>query len=660
MAGFIAATISLPRMCSSATESPVRFLGLVTALFAVTLLHLPEASSSEAPAPPDIVVIMADDLGFADLGSYGGEIDTPHLDRLAAEGLRFSQFRVAPMCVVSRVAMLSGRAYNGGGDQAYSQTTPFPKLLKEAGFATHMTGKWHAGKPNPRNGEVFDNFFGFMGGMTDSFVGGPDWFLNQQRFTDFGPDFYATDALTDTAIEYMRQSQDAGQPTFVFISYNAPHHPCQAPRATVEKYVKRYMAGYQAIQEARVERQREMGLIDADWTPAEPGAEVRRWDDLPRQRQRVEAQRMAAYAATVDEIDQNIGKLLAYLDETGRAENTLVLFISDNGGDYGNGGRLHDAKQIAWKPGGNPSSSNGWAWVKNTPFRSYKHASFDGALASPLIVRWPQGIETADGTIDHTATHITDLDPTILELAGVDYPDRHDGKTLLPLAGSSLVPILEGRSASYEPQPQFSWFEHSRGLLYRDWKAVQLYDGPWQLYNLETDRTETTDLADEEPEKLSELIQLWREQANPALMQRKPALGTQLTQRGWGWHRIQRICKNKLVDLAPDNSKVAEGPVTQLELRFSQPVTFGQNRNKSIRLFAVGNERSPVWELSPTPNHPSHGKRHVVFDDIPNLRPDTAYFVEWDPGWARVGDTPLGPLNDGAYWWRFRTPPASP
>lgn len=606
------------------------------------------------------MIIMADDLGYSDLGSYGSEIDTPHLDQLAAEGVRFSQFRVAPMCVVSRVAMLSGRGFNGGGDHPYSQTTPFPKLLKEAGYAAHMTGKWHAGNINPRNGEVFDNFFGFMGGMTDSFAGGPDWFLNEQPYKNFAPDFYATDALTDTAIEFMRKSQDAGQPTFAFISYNAPHHPCQAPQATVEKYIERYMAGYRSIRDARVERQRELGLLENQWTPAEPGAEVRDWNELPEERKRIEAGRMAAYAATIDEIDQNVGKLLAYLDDTGRAENTLVIFISDNGGDYSNGGRLIDAKQIAWNPGGNPSSSNGWAWVKNTPFRSYKHASFEGALASPMIARWPAGVKAAEGSILHESTHITDLYPTVLELAGAKYPERHDGKKLLPLAGSSLTPLLQGQPEARLDKPQFSWFEHSRGLAFDGWKAVQLYDGPWQLYDLQADRTETTNLAAEHPEKLAELIGLWEQQANPALLQRKPALGTQITQRGWGWHRIQRISKNKLINLKPDNSKVAEGPVTHLQLNFTQPIFFDRSQGKSIRLFAVSDESKPVWELRPTPDHPAHGKREVVFGDLPQLQPDAGYFVEWDAGWARVGDTPLGPLNDGAYWWRFRTPPASP
>ncbi len=616
------------------------------------------AVAQDAPRP-DIVVIMADDLGYSDLGSYGSEIDTPHLDQLAAEGVRFSHFRVAPMCVVSRVAMISGRPFQGGGDHAYSQTTPFPKLLKEAGYATHMTGKWHAGKVNPRNGEIFDNFFGFMGGMTDSFVGGPDWFHNQQPFNQFPADFYATDALTDTAIEFMRKTQDVGQPTFAFISYNAPHHPCQAPQATVEKYVERYMAGYQAIREARLERQHQLGLLSTQWTPAQPGAEVRQWDELPAERQRIEAQRMAAYAATIDEIDQNVGKLLAYIDESGRAENTLVIFISDNGGDYGNGGRLLDAQQIAWAPGGNPSSSNGWAWVKNTPFRSYKHASFEGALASPLIARWPAGIHAPAGTILSDSAHITDFYPTFLELAGVEYPDRHDGKELIPLSGSSLMPLLEGNPEIRLEKPQFSWYQQSRGLTYRGWKAVQLYDGPWQLYDLGNDRTETTNLAAEHPDKLAELIKLWNQQADPALLQRQPAVGTHSTQRGWGWHRIQRICKDKLLNLNPDNSKVADGPVTQLQMHFSEPISFAASKGKSIRLFAVRNEDQPVWELSPTPSHPAHGKRNVVFD-IPQLEPDQGYFVEWDAGWAHLGKEPLGPLNDGAFWWRFRTPPASP
>ncbi|MEM1353335.1 MAG: sulfatase-like hydrolase/transferase [Planctomycetota bacterium] len=607
---------------------------------------------------PDILLIMADDLGYADLGCYGGEIQTPHLDGLASNGTRFTHFRVEPMCVVTRVALMAGRPFNAGGDPGYKQTTPFPALLKDSGYDTHLAGKWHAGNADPRGDEVFNQFYGFMGGMTDSYTGGPDWFLNQRRVTAFPDGWYATDAITDQAIRFMKQSHAQGRPTFTFVSYNAPHHPCQAPRETVEKYLDLYQEGYEAIRQKRLDRQLEMGLIDEAWPPAAHGSEARQWRELPAERQRVEAGRMAAYAATIDEIDQSVGKLLAYLKDAGKIENTLILFISDNGGDYNNGGRNIDAKQIPWLAGHNPTSSNAWAWVKNTPFRSYKHASFEGALASPLIVHWPEGLLVDPGSLIHQPTHITDLYPTFLELAGIEYPATHRGKRLAELSGSSLVPLLQNLPEMYLERGQFSWFAQSRAWTEDGWKAVQLYDGPWQLYNLTTDRGETTDLAGQDPERLQAMVNRWRAQADPAALNAKPVPGTQLRQRHWGWHRLQMICRNRLLDLKPNNSDISEGTRVRLELTFSEPIDFSDNNGKSIRLFAVSDESAPVWQASPNQTHPAQGQRRVVFESLPELEPDTAYFVEWDPGFAKVGGQPLGPLNDGAYWWRFRTPAA--
>lgn len=620
---------------------------LIFACFAVLPLY--------AKPRPDIVLIMADDLGYADLGCYGGEIETPNLDSLASQGVRFTHFRVEPMCVVTRIALLAGRPFNGGADDAYTRTTPFPKQLKAAGYDTHMTGKWHAGKPDPRGEDLFTNFYGFMGGMTDSYAGGPDWFQNQQRITEFPQGWYATNAITNYAIDFMKTSHAKGKPTFTFVSYNAPHHPCQAPKDTVEKYKPVYLAGYEKIRNKRIERQREIGLINEVGKPAAHGNEARRWDELPKERQRIEADRMAAYAATIDEIDQNVGRLIAYLKQTDRLDNTLILFLSDNGGDYNNGGRLIDAKQIPWLPGHNPTSSNAWAWVKNTPFRSYKHASYEGALASPLIAHWPEGLAVEPGSLIREPAHVTDLYPTFLQLAAADYSNRDGDKKLLPLTGSSLLPLLQAKPETRRDLGQFSWYNHSRAWTQDGWKAVRLYDGPWQLYNLTEDRGETNDLAKTHPDKLLAMIKQWRSMADPEAIQAMPAPGTQVTQRGWGWHRLQMICGNQLLDLKPNNSDTAEAINTKLEILFAQPIDFSMSKGKSIRLFEVADESKPIWQLSPDASHPAQGKKRVLFKTVPKLKPDTAYFVEWDAGWASVGGKPLGPLNDGAYWWRFRT-----
>lgn len=614
------------------------------------------------PARPDIVLIMVDDMGYADLGCYGGEIDTPNLDAMANHGVRFSQFRVAPMCVVSRVALLSGLPMNGGGDQAYSKTVPFPSLLKDAGYTTGMAGKWHAGRVNPRSPELFDSFFGHMGGMTDCFVGGPDWFINNKPFNDFGPDFYSTDALTDHGIAFMQKARKTDQPAFLFISYNAPHHPCQAPQETVEKYTERYQRGYQAIREDRLAKQKAMGLIEDHWAADPPPSEVRRWDEMPEDRQRIEADRMAAYSAMVDEIDQNVGRLMADIRASGRADRTVVMFISDNGGDYSNGSWLTDDKQVPWKPGANPTPSNGWAWVKNTPFRSYKHSSFEGALASPLIVHMPQGLKLEPGTIIADPAHITDLYPTLLKLAEAEYPKQHKGKQLAPLAGASLLPLLIETEATRESKPAFAWYNTSRAWIEDGWKAVQLYDGPWQLYDLNVDRGETNDLASAEADRLRGMVQQYNAQADPPA-KAKPALpGPNASQHGWGWHRLQNITKKKLVALHPDNSATRAATDTTLELTFNAPAAFlpnnaqgGSGGGRGIKLYAVADETKPVWEAYPNASHPSQGKRKIVFDDLPELQPDADYFVITDPGWVKVGGQPMGPLNNGAFWWRFRT-----
>ena len=620
------------------------------------------ARCQSAGARPNVLLIMADDLGYADLGCYGGEIDTPHLDRLAEEGVRLTRFRVAPMCTVSRVALLSGLPFGGGGSVAYRQSVPFPELLRESGYTTMMSGKWHAGSPDPRRPPVFDRFYGFLGGMTDSFVGGPGWFSETQPVTTFPPDFYSTEAFATRAIDNIDDATALGAPWLMFLSFNAPHHPCQAPRETFEKYRGRYMDGYQKIHARRMARQVELGLIDPDLKSYPPGPEVRRWEEMPAARREIEDQRMAAYAAAVDEIDQHVGRVLEHLDQRGLSENTLVVFLSDNGADYNNGNRLTDAQQTPWLPKANPTPSNGWSWVRNTPFRSFKHSSYEGALASPLIVRWPAGLQAPPGSLIRQPTHITDLYPTLLELAGRDYPTRHAGKTLLPLAGRSWVPLLDGRAEDFEPRPAFAWYDTSRAWIQDEWKAVQLYRGPWQLYDLRADRGEVHDLAAQHPEKLRQMVEAWDAQSAtqqgppPPPARSFPPADT--PQPGWGLHRLDMITAGRLHGLRPDNGAMIPPQRTTLELDFAAPVDFSAAAGRGIRLYRVRDESAPVWQARPTADHPSQGQTTVRFDDLPPLEPDTSYFVEWDPGWLSVGGQPVGPLNDGAYWWRFRTTPA--
>lgn len=613
------------------------------------------ACADEPPAKekPNILLIMADDLGYSDLGSYGAEIETPNLDRLAAGGIRYSQFRATPMCSTTRVALMAGMSFPAAGNGSYEHTLPLPTLLKEAGYRTMMSGKWHAGQANPRSPELFDRFFGFLGGMSDCYAGGPDWFEGQTPFKDFGNGFDATTAMTDRSIEHMKEALEMDAPFFMFVAYNAPHHPLQARQETVEKYTGRYMQGYEAIRNARHQRQIEMGLVKSDWGAAEPGVEVRRWDELPQARKVVEDARMAAYAAMVDEMDQGVGRLLAFLEESGQLENTLIIFMSDNGSDYNNGSILTDAKQLPWLPKSNPTVSNGWAWAKNTPFNNYKHACHEGALTVPLIVHWPHVLQQRAGDIDDAAIAVTDIYPTLAELAKVEYPEEES--QLRPLTGRSFLASMIEEAPFIAPK-RFLWFNQSRAWIEDGIKAVSLYGGPWQLYDLESDRAERNDLATDKPDVLVRFTNKWQSYASDIGIspQFRKLVGNQ--QHGWGWHRLQMFAP-LLVSTFPENSKMTPAGSQRLEMHFSAPVDLTGQKGKFIRLFKVSDESKPVWEIDPDATHPSQGMKQLIFKNLPPLEPDTQYFVLIDGGAFKVGGRPVGVINDGAYWWRFRTEP---
>ena len=607
--------------------------------------------TSEVPERPNILLIMADDLGYSDLGSYGGEIETPNIDRLAVDGLRFSQFRATPMCSTTRVALMAGMSYPAAGNGSYERTLPLPTLLQGAGYRTMMSGKWHAGQADPRSPEMFDRFFGFLGGMTDCFAGGNDWFEGQEPFREFGGGFDATTALTDRSIDYMREAVDLGDPFFMFVSYQAPHHPLQAQKATVDKYRGRYLDGYAKIRQARYERQVKLGLVEPDWGLAEAGVEVRRWEELPDERKVIEDARMAAYAAMVDEMDQGVGRLIDFLEESGQLENTLILFMSDNGGDYNNGSILTDANQVPWLPHNNPTSSNGWAWVKNTPFNFYKHACHEGALTVPFIAHWPEQLKERAGQIDPSPIAVTDIYPTLIEMVGASYPA--EAQSLRPLTGRSFLTSMR-EATDFKAPPRFLWFNQSRAWIEDGFKAVSLYGGTWQLYDLDADRAERNDLTVAQPELALKMSTAWQDYAQSIGMQAPFRMEVGTVQHGWGWHRLQMFAP-QITGTFPENSKLTPAGSERLEMRFSAPVDLAGHAGKYIRLYKVSDEANPVWEIDPDGSHPSQGQRDLIFENIPPLDADTQYYVLVDPGAFKVGGRPVGVINDGAYWWRFRT-----
>ena len=475
---------------------------------------------------PNVVLIMADDMGWSDLGCYGGEIKTPSIDRLAAEGIQFLQFYNNAKCTTTRASLLTGLYPRNGGrgiELLNANMMTLGEALSDAGYVTGLSGKWHNGssaphRPSDRGFEesygLWDggsNFFNpsqpdpkFKGGRTRVFG------QNEERITEFPEDFYITEAFTDHAVETIRKHARSGKPFFHYLAYTAPHYPLHAPPEDIARYRGQYAMGWDRLRERRLERQRQMGLIHEQQYPESgPNPGNISWESIDPAHRDWEEARMEVYAAMVDRMDREIGRVLRALDELGIADNTVVLFLSDNGA-------------CAEQPGGrNPEQVPGpkefythcgpdWAYAQNTPFRRYKSHTFEGGVATPLVVRWPNGIEPGKRT--QQVGHIIDLLPTFLELAGGEYPQSRNGKPLLQEEGISLVPVLRGDAAELErPAPLFWFWSGHRGMREGDWKLVweKGKEKKWKLFDLKTDRTETVNVADENPGQVYRMSEKW-------------------------------------------------------------------------------------------------------------------------------------------------------
>ncbi|QHI70677.1 sulfatase-like hydrolase/transferase [Tichowtungia aerotolerans] len=615
--------------------------------------------NAKAAERPNILMIVVDDMGWSDLGCYGGEIDTPCIDRMADQGVRFSQYHVNPMCVVTRTSLMTGHTHSQSDN--YRRSLPIARLMQQAGYATSISGKWH--QPGNPLDAGFDAFYGFLHGAINCWTGfdagngSPQIQTNRKAPAPVPEGWYSTDAFTDDAIVQINKAVEQGKPFFTYLAFNAPHSPLHAYQKDVEKYVERYEAGWEVLRNKRFDRQRKMGLIDERYINTPPNGEVRRWNELTKETQKLEARRMAAHAGMMDRLDWNVGRILDHLREKGLDENTLVIFFSDNGGAYGNGDiRTYD-RQVPWDKNSIPYSSNGWSYLKNTPFRWYKSSAEEGGVSSPLIVRWPGKLAAPPGSIQKQRLHVTDLYPTFLELAGIDYPAMDGDRKLEPLYGNSMLPLWNDSSLpSYAIHDEIFWAFNftGKGLVSGDWKISSISDGPWRLYNVQKDPCTTHDLASEMPEKLQELSDRWFAFANEHT---KMAPGWKQPlkdyQEGWGFHRI-RMVMSAYESAVPHMAQTDVSCDTDLTLNFSKPISFAGSAGKSIRLYAVGKEDTPIWQTDPQPGHPAEGQTTITFD-LPKLKPETTYFVLTDPGWVTLGGKLAGPLNDGAYWYRFRT-----
>ncbi|QVY66079.1 arylsulfatase [Polaribacter sp. Q13] len=486
---------------------------------------------------PNIILILADDLGYSDIGCYGGEIETPNLDKLANEGIRFRHFINGSKCAPSRASLLTGlypieTGCVGPPDQMVNGVT-IAEMLRKAGYKTLMSGKWH-GKENPAK-RGFDKCFGNLKGAFNYFnpSSKDNYWENSEQIKDFKPndEFYATDNFTDRAIGYLEDVKDSKKPFFLYVSYNAPHYPLQAWPEDIAKYRNKYVKGWDKIRDERFKRQREMGIVPKHWKLSERDNKIPAWEAY--QNKDIADLTMATYAAMVDRMDQNIGKLLAKLEAIGKKENTLIVFLSDNGGNAE--GHMWDGKNQKNKPGEKDSQAKlgiEWANASNTPFKSYKRSTFNGGQVTPFIVNWPNG-NLAKGSISNQKGNITDLMPTFLELANATYPEGdiwtvpQEGnlKTswkVKSLSGKSLVPaIKEGKEVKRDNFK--GYFQGSRMLIAGDWKIVSdggdgailhLYDYPWELYDLKKDGTETNNLANQYPKLVDSLDRVYRNWIN--------------------------------------------------------------------------------------------------------------------------------------------------
>ncbi|HEX5656618.1 MAG TPA: arylsulfatase [Polyangiales bacterium] len=510
-----------------------------------------EALASAKDTRPNILLLVADDLGYSDIGAFGGEIHTPNLDRLALAGRVLTDHHSAPTCSPTRASLISGTDHHlaGLGTMAElllpeqqgkpgyegylnQRSLSIAELLKDGGYHTYVAGKWHLGLTQEKSAAAwgFESSFTLQQGASSHFAPDPARltaadanavFRENGVQTTVPSDFYSTDFYTDKLLSYFAAHEGDGKPFFAFAAYTSPHWPLQAPEAYLDRYRGRYDAGYEAIRQKRIAKQKLLGVIPLDARPSEPlpsTPDNPRWDELTPEQKRVEARRMEIYAAMVENLDHNIGRLIAYLERTGQLDNTFIFFQSDNGAEGGGSFPTTPTNDDSYENLGrrysNVAYGKRWAEVGATPFRLWKAFSTEGGVVVPAIAHLPK--QRLPRFSYHGLTHVSDLAPTFLELAGAKDPGTsYRGRAVNPITGKSILPRLESRAWEVHPAGTVLAEElFGRRYVRRDqWKLLFVEapwgKGDWVLYDLENDRAESTDVSAQHPEIVSELRAEW-------------------------------------------------------------------------------------------------------------------------------------------------------
>ncbi len=518
------------------------------------LLLLSGCSGLNCPASaaerPNIIVVLVDDMGFSDIGCYGGEVPTPNLDRLAARGVRFTQAYNAARCSPSRASLLTGLYPHQAGmgwldtrveprskgirGRLLPRSVTIAEVLRDAGYFTAMAGKWHLGQQhgcapwnrgfqrslNSRFGEIYFPRESDRPGTVNLYLNGREL---PKDSPVFGKDWYSTDLFTEWGLKFIDEARAEKKPFFLYLAQGAVHFPLRAPAETIAKYRGRYLAGWDALRDQRYARQLALGLIDPRWSLTARPPDVPAWETRADDRRQRFDEIMAVYAAMIERIDLALGNLVAGLEPRGLLENTLILFLSDNGGNAEGG---PPGVTRGEGPIGGPQSyvllGMDWATLANTPFRRYKHFTHEGGISTPLIAHWPAGIPAQRrGTLKKQPVHLIDVMATAVELAGVSYPRAYGGQAIEPMQGVSLRPAFEGKPLG-RTAPIF--WEHEGNKAVRDgkWKLVLRHRQPWQLFDMEADRTEQHDLITQEPERAAKLVAAWNDWARRSFVDEWP------------------------------------------------------------------------------------------------------------------------------------------